>query len=242
MNQTVFKFALWAKEVRSRKFFATLEKYCAGNVLDVGGWDFFKMVLKNPKFKFDHWTNLEREGDHLPDIVNEKYVAINGDGEQMSFPSNFFDTVINSLVLEHTFEPLKMVKEIGRVLKPGGHAIFLIPQTGCLHHIPDNYCNFTKFWIKKALDVANLRSIEFRPVGGSWSSTASHFVHFFFQAFNIPDWSSKEYKRNFWFYPLLPFMIIYAAVGVVLCMLFSLGDLSEEPNYHLVVATKDKAN
>ena len=50
--------------------------------------------------------------------------------------------------------------------------------------------------------------------------------------------SSPECRRNALFYVLYPFMALYAFVNIPLCMLFALGDLTEEPNNHLVVARK----
>ncbi len=239
-QSNVKKFVYWAKNLRTKKFREALEKYCKGNVLDIGGRDFYAIARKNPKILFKRWTNLEIDENNLLDLKDEKYEEIieKGNGGDMPFQSGTFDTVINSLVLEHVFEPIKMVSEVARVLKRGGHAIFLIPQTNVLHDIPAHYYNFTKFWIEKAFTESGLEIIELRPLGGRWSSTASHFVHFFFQSFRDKNYSSGEFKRNAFFYILFPFMAIYAILGIAVCMIFSLGDLTEEPNYHLAVARK----
>ena len=50
--------------------------------------------------------------------------------------------------------------------------------------------------------------------------------------------TTAENRRGPLFYLLLPVMCLYAAVSVPVCLLLSLGDLSEEPNNHLVVARK----
>jgi hypothetical protein len=44
-----------------------------------------------------------------------------------SFPSDYFDFVLSSDVLEHVPEPQKALSEIYRVLKPGGKHIFTVP-------------------------------------------------------------------------------------------------------------------
>lgn len=54
--------------------------------------------------------------------------------EKLPFPSDFFELVICSWVLEHLAEPEKAFGEIVRVLKPGGRFIFLTPNL--LHPIP----------------------------------------------------------------------------------------------------------
>ncbi len=231
------RFMTWARNFRSAELFAALENHSRGDVLDVGGWDFFLSVRDNPRIAFNTWTSLE-EGERLLETPDGRYRAVTGDGEKMAFPDASFDTVLNIQVLEHTFDPLAMVREISRVLRPGGVAVFLIPQTSVLHHPPKHYYNFTRFWVIKAADIAGLKIIELKPLGGRWTSTASHMVHFFLQAFRAPGYTTEEDRRGPLFYLLLPLMCAYAALSVPVCLLLSLGDLTEEANNHLVVARK----
>ena len=72
----------------------------------------------------------------------------------LPFRSASFDTALNVQVLEHVFEPILVVQEIGRILKPGGKALFLIPQTSVAHLVPHYYGNFSRYWIAAALDRA----------------------------------------------------------------------------------------
>jgi SAM-dependent methyltransferase len=236
-KNNIDRFMTWARNLRSPELFSALERRSRGDVLDVGGWDFFETVRANPRIAFKTWTSLE-EGERLLETPDARYRAVTGNGEKMAFPDASFDTVLNIQVLEHTFDPLAMVREISRVLRPGGTAIFLIPQTSVLHHPPKHYYNFTRFWIIKAADVAGLRIDELSPLGGRWTSTASHMVHFFFQAFRATGYSTAEDRRGPLFYLLLPLMCLYAALSVPICLLLSLGDLTEEANNHLVVARK----
>lgn len=53
---------------------------------------------------------------------------IKGVGENLPFRSDTFDIVTCLEVLEHSFLPKKFVKEIHRVLKPNGVAIFIVPN------------------------------------------------------------------------------------------------------------------
>lgn len=47
--------------------------------------------------------------------------------EQLTFPDNSFDVLINSDVLEHVSDLNKALSEIKRVLKPGGFHVFTLP-------------------------------------------------------------------------------------------------------------------
>jgi len=46
----------------------------------------------------------------------------------LPFPANTFDVVTCSWVLEHIADPLATVREISRVMKPGGRFIFITPN------------------------------------------------------------------------------------------------------------------
>jgi SAM-dependent methyltransferase len=149
--------------------------------------------------------------------------------------------VLNVQVLDHVFEPIRMVEEIGRVLRPGGKAIFLVPQTSTTHLAPSYYQNLSRYWIAAALERAGLAVLEHRPLGGFWSSAASHLVFFFFHALRFPGMSDRAIRRPALFYVLFPFMAAWALVALPVSLVFSLGDLEEEPNNHLVVAVKGPA-
>lgn len=53
-----------------------------------------------------------------------------GVGEAIPYPNDDFDIVYSSNVLEHVADPAKVVSEIVRVLKPGGHAQLVVPNYG----------------------------------------------------------------------------------------------------------------
>lgn len=219
------------------KMFKIPSKFFNGKVLDVGGGEFYKIMSK-AKFNFDLWINLEYNKKKAFEINDEKYKLVIGNGCELPFRNENFDTVLNLQVLEHVFEPLKMVKEISRVLKPEGHAVFIIPQTATTHMAPQCYYNFTIYWIKEVMKKNGLEIIELKKIGGVWLSTASHMFMFFLQSIRFKGMSDSQHKRNLFFYLLYPFMALYALIGIPICLLFSLGDLTEEVNNHLVVVKK----
>ena len=223
---------------RYKQLFDMLQRYCGGKVLDVGGWDFF-LTAKQKGIKFTRWVNIEPNPDNLPDIHDKAYTSVVGNGSDTDFSNAEFDTVINLHVLEHVMDPEKMVKEIARVLKPGGHAVFLIPQTSLLHHLPGHYYNFTRYWIESVMPKAGMTIVEHKALGGFWTTTASHMVYFYFKAVRAEGYSSSFYKRKLLFYPLLPLMFVFALMVLIFSLIFSLADLTEDPNNHLVVVRKN---
>ena len=172
-----------------------------GDVLDIGGRDFFVFVGQNKKISFNTWTSLDLVG-RATEFSDSRYKLVVGDGEATSFPDESFDTILNVQVMEHTLHPQKMLEEIRRLLKPKGVAIIVVPQTSAMHEIPTHYYNFTRSWVERAFPEAGLQI------------------------------------KNIIFYLLFPFMCIYAFLGIIMGLIFSFGDLTEDPNNLIITATK----
>lgn len=236
-KNAVAKFRYAARNLRAGGLFAALRQYARGDVLDVGGRDFY-LTAKTQQVPFKSWTTLEPNADHQLAIEDPNFKSVSGDGCRMEFAANTFDTVLNVQVLEHVFEPIKMVHEITRVLRPKGYAIIFLPQGSVPHELPYNYYNFTRPWIEKAMQDAGLEIIKIEPDGGLWSTLASFYLHFFLQVFRAKGFSGPEYRRNAAFYLLVPFMAVFSLISLPICLFFSLGDMTEVTNNYLVVARK----
>lgn len=86
-------------------------------------------------------TMIERARRKLgPDVDLRKMSA-----EALDFPDSSFDKVLCSEVIEHLLNPEAVLKEIGRVLKPGGLAAVSIPN------------EFLLKWTKSLLHAAHLK-------------------------------------------------------------------------------------
>lgn len=232
-----YRFLRLPRDILARDMFRAVRQYCKGNVLDVGGWDFF-LTLKRKGAEFDHWTTLDNSEQKMLSLDDPRFECVLGDGCNMQFADATFDTVLNIQVLEHVLEPIKMMHEIGRVLKPGGYAIFLIPQTGYMHFAPYHYYNFTRFWIEETVQDSGMEIVELNPIGGLWSSMAMHHIFFFIESMRLPGYSIPAIRRPLLYYPLFPFMALWALLSIPIGFLFSLGDLKESANNHLVIARK----
>lgn len=235
-NLTVMKTLYFVRNFRSKRLFQSLKKYCQGDVLDIGGGSFYT-TAKN-QCQFISWTSLEPSNKYAYQSSDENYHLIIGDGCQMKFKDSTFDTVLCIQVLEHVFEPNKMMAEIARVLKKSGYAIILVPQTANTHLVPNHFYNFTKYWLKRSAKENKLKIVELTPLGGFWSSVASRFFYYFLQSLRYEVFTDCEEKRSFLFYLLLPLAWIWAFINIPISMVFALADLKEEPNNHLAVFRK----
>jgi SAM-dependent methyltransferase len=229
-----------ARDFRSRALFGALARHVRGDVLDVGGWDFY-LTAKRKGVACTSWTTLESDPTRLPEVDAPEFRAVHGDGQAMTFADASFDTVLSIQVLEHVLEPLRMVDEMARVLRPGGTAVLLIPQTSTMHLTPHYYGNFSRYWVRDALARAGLELVEHAPLGGIWSSMASHQFYFLLQLARVKGMSDPEIRRPALFPLFAPLQVLWALVSLPVCLFLSLADLAEEPNNHLVVARKPGA-
>ena len=119
-----------------------LKKYDLKNdgvLLDVGcgeGRHIFGVMQDYPLMKcigidMDHESiKIAEEGyDYFKSISQAGAEFLKGSAYKIPFPDNFFDLVICSEVLEHLHEYNDAVKEMHRVLKPGGKLYASVPAS-----------------------------------------------------------------------------------------------------------------
>ncbi|AYD48049.1 class I SAM-dependent methyltransferase [Arachidicoccus soli] len=73
-------------------------------------------------------------------------------GKVIPFENEYFDAVFSTEVFEHIFNLNEILKEIYRVLKPGGRLLITCPFSICEHEIPNDFARYTSFAIKHILE------------------------------------------------------------------------------------------
>ena len=101
-----------------------------------------------------------------------------GSGLSLPFRDGCFDTVVSFQVLEHVPEPARMVQEIGRVLRPGGHLILTAPHMWGIHEEPNDYFRFTGFGLAHLSRAAGLRVIRVSAMAGYWVTAGARFCYY----------------------------------------------------------------
>lgn len=106
-----------------------------------------------------------------------------GDLEQLPLAGGSFDAALSVVVLEHTREPLRVLRETARVLRPGGRLLLVVPQEWEVHQAPHDYFRYTRHGLEYLLGCAGFRIRRLEPVGGFFWLMARRSVNLlaFFQ-------------------------------------------------------------
>lgn len=78
------------------------------------------------------------------DIYNSKHVDIIADAHKIPFTNDYFDVVIIQAVLEHVLNPMVVVSEIHRVLKPEAIVYAETPFMQQVHEGPFDFLRFSE--------------------------------------------------------------------------------------------------
>ena len=102
-----------------------------------------------------------------------------GDLLLLPIASNSCDAALCTEVLEHVAQPFDFVKELFRVLKPGGRLYLSAPQSGRLHQPPHDYFRYTCFGLRKLFSEAGFQIDFIKPEGGYfwYLSNRVSFLH-----------------------------------------------------------------
>lgn len=91
--------------------------------------------------------------------------------------SGFFDVVLCTEVLEHVPRPVDALKELVRILKPGGKIILTVPLGSGVHQEPYHYYGgFSKYFFGYFAEQFNLELVECRELGGLLKHTAQEMA------------------------------------------------------------------
>ncbi len=94
------------------------------------------------------------------------------DGNKLPFQDNDFDTVLCTEVLEHVSDTETFLKEMNRVLKPGGTFFFTTPFLWPLHDVPFDEKRLTPFGLSSYFKKSGFLSSDIKAMGGWHASMA----------------------------------------------------------------------
>lgn len=146
-----------------------LEQF-SGKLLDVGcgKMPYKEYIMKNSSVT--EYVGLDIESA----LIYDKKISpdFTWDGKKMPFDKNAFDCAFATEVLEHCPEPEVVLREVYRVLKPGGFFFFTVPFLWNLHEVPNDQYRYTPFSLERHLLNTGFSDIEISATGGWHASMA----------------------------------------------------------------------
>lgn len=121
--------------------------------------------------------------------------------DNLPLDDNSFDAVLCTQVLEHLERPGEAVKELYRVLKPGGKLFLTAPMAHNEHQVPYDFYRYTSYGLKSICEHAEFHEIMIIPFGGMftrWAYEIPRIISLF------PSAGIKSGKLQFKGFVLLP--------------------------------------
>lgn len=208
------------ERVLLREQILTLAPSNPGKTLDVGGGNGNRY---RGYFNTNDFQSLDLNPDSKPDIL--------ASADKIPLSENTIDTILSSQMLEHVMNPLGCLKEMIRVLKPGGSLIITIPQSNEMHSEPEDYWRFTKFGIIFLLEQAGFKVETVLQRGNYPSCLAQMRIR------RLID-SKSVYSNKVWLYPIWLYSLFYSRFAIRMDSFYTSHDSKKHALGWAVLAKK----
>ena len=136
----------------------------AGRVLDMGGGKNALYVALLPKAATIESVNID------PKIQPTHLVP---PGQPLPLADGTYDAVICFNTLEHIYDPVSVLNELYRVVKPGGQVHVMVPFMFRIHGHPDDFLRATPSWWRETFSRAGFSSMTLLPLVWGRGATRS---------------------------------------------------------------------
>lgn len=129
-------------------------------------------------FQVDRYVGLDIDSETAR---NRGVADVFYDGNRFPFADAEFQSVLCNQVLEHVFGPEEFLREIARVLKPGGKLLLTVPFVWDEHEQPFDYARYSSFGLRALLTRTGLRVIEQHKLLDDFSVLVQLSIAYFFK-------------------------------------------------------------
>lgn len=157
------------------------------------------------------------------------------DGVRLPFADSSFEQVLCTEVLEHVSSPVALLRDIHRVLAPGGLLIMTVPWSARVHHLPHDYFRYTNFGLETVLAEAGFSVQRMEERGNDIAAIANKMIVVVMRLLR-----PARPVRMLWTWPLGLCMGLVSSVFLIaahIALLFNLG-AREDPLGYGVLAKK----
>jgi len=166
---------------------------------DTIGWQYFSTEFEDNKVLTD--TFRRESGDTGTKNMKSLHDFVGPDISDTGAPSNQFDLVLLTEVLEHLPEPALAFVELKRVTKPGGHILVTAPFTSGSHQQPYHFASgYSREWYQYFARKHDLEIVEMVSQGDFFKLLAQEVSRGFGCGNEIPgimDHRALEHVRDF---------------------------------------------
>lgn len=138
--------------------------HLSGRVLDMGGGRKATYLKVLPNVTGIESANID------PAIDPTHLIAPAG---PLPFEAETFDEVICFNTLEHIYDPAAVVRDLYRVLKPGGRLHVIVPFMFRIHGHPDDFTRATPSWWEETFKRSGYAELSLMPLVWGRKSTVS---------------------------------------------------------------------
>jgi SAM-dependent methyltransferase len=138
-----------------------------GEVLDVGcGHMPYKSLILSERSRATRFVGMDLPSPNyeMPDLL--------WDGSVIPLPDSSVDSAMLTEVLEHCPDADAVLREVNRVLRPGGFLFLTLPFIWPIHEVPHDEFRYTPYSLKRILEQAGFPGPSIEATGGRHSMLA----------------------------------------------------------------------
>ena len=145
-------------------------------------------------------------------FYDARHIDLIGSAYAIPAPDGAADAVISSQVLEHLERPEDALREMARLLRPGGLLFISFPFLYPMHALPHDHLRYTRFYFDAALRRHGFTLVERKTIGGFWYC-GGLFAGLYLQSFDRGLLKKTGLMRGLIFLVKLLFYAIHSLEG-----------------------------
>jgi glycosyltransferase involved in cell wall biosynthesis/SAM-dependent methyltransferase len=154
-------------------------------VLDVGAGEApYRELFDHTDYVTTDWTHSVHPGARQVDVV--------GPADDLPIDSESFDFILLTEVLEHTPDPTGVLREMNRILRPGGRLHMTTPFVWELHELPFDFFRYTAWGLDRVLRDAGFAGVDIAPRNDAFTTLAQMMVDIPSTIGSYPDGRDSE--------------------------------------------------
>jgi SAM-dependent methyltransferase len=125
-------------------------------VLDIGAGDSpYRELFRRSEYVTVDWANSPHVDAHAADHI--------APADDLPLDNASFDAALATQVLEHVPDPLRVMREMHRVVRPGGSVLVTVPFVWEEHEKPFDFQRFSSAGLVRMLEDAGFAEIAVQP-------------------------------------------------------------------------------